>query len=97
MEAPMLDSQWYLGVLLAGIAAHLVVLYGTYRRQQPAGDATAATDADAATVENGVVECPDCGTVNDADYRYCGGCAQQLPHATTLDRQHTGGAGNLFR
>ena len=97
MEATMLDSQWYLGVLLAGIAAHLVVLYGTYRRQQAAHDAAAATDADAATGETGVIDCPECSTTNDADYRYCGGCAQQLPHAPTLERQQTGGAGNLFR
>jgi len=92
MEATMLDSQWYLGVLLAGIAAHLVVLYGTYRRQQ----AAATTDADAVTVENGVVDCPECGTANDADYRYCGGCATQLPHAGALNQQDTGPRGSLF-
>ncbi|WP_411798686.1 hypothetical protein [Halonotius sp. F2-221B] len=92
MEATMLDSQWYLGVLLAGVAAHLVVLYGTYRRQQ----AAATTDADAATVENGVIDCPECGTANDADYRYCGGCATQLPHAGALNQQDTGPRGSLF-
>ena len=92
----MLDSQWYLGVLLAGIAAHLVVLYGTYRRQQAAGEVAADGDADAVTVENSVINCPDCGAANDADYRYCSGCARQLSHATAFERQDTDGVGELF-
>ena len=93
----MLDSQWYLGVWLAVMVSHVVVLYGLYRRQQTAGEMAAAADADAVTVENGIVECPDCGTVNDTDYRYCGGCATQLPHAMPLDRQESGPMGSLLR
>jgi len=93
----MLDSRWYLGVLLAGIAAHLVVLYGTYRRQQAASEVAADGDGDTMTVENGVITCPDCGAANDADYRYCGGCATQLPHAGALNQQGTGPQGSLFR
>ena len=48
------------------------------------------------TVDDGVVQCPDCETANSADYRYCGGCAQQLPHAGPLDQQDTGPMGSLF-
>ena len=92
----MLDRQWYLGVSLAVMSSHVVVLYGLYRRQQAAGEIAAAGDADAVPVENGVIECPDCGTDNDADYRYCGGCVQQLPHTTPLERQQGGTMGGLF-
>jgi len=92
----MLDSWWYLGVLLAGIAAHLVVLYGTYRRQQAASEVAADGDGDTMTVENGVITCPDCGAANDADYRHCGGCATQLPHAGALNQQDARPRVSLF-
>ena len=95
----MLDSQWYLGVWLAVMASHVIVLYGLYRRRRAtadATDATSASDAEAVTVDDGVVQCPDCETANSADYRYCGGCAQQLPHAGPLDQQDTGPMGSLF-
>ncbi|RJX44177.1 hypothetical protein DM826_03635 [Halonotius aquaticus] len=96
MEATMLDSQWYVGVLLAGTVLHLVVLYGVYRRQQTADNAAAADTTTSVSVENGVVECPDCGTANDADYRYCGGCATHLPRAGALTQQDTRQRGSLF-
>ena len=35
-------------------------------------------------------------TANDTDYRYCGGCATQLPHAGALNQQDTGPQGSLF-
>jgi len=89
----MLDSQWYLGVWLAVTAVHVVVLYGLYRRRRATAD---ATDAEAVTVDDGVVRCPDCETANSADYRYCGGCAQQLPHAGPLDQQESGPMSSLF-
>jgi len=89
----MLDSQWYLGVWLAVTAAHLVVLYGLYRRQRATGNA----DTEAVQIDDGTIECPDCGAANDADYRYCGGCATQLPHAMPLDRQESGPMGSLLR
>ena len=96
----MLDSQWYLGVWLAVMASHVIVLYGLYRRRRAPADKTAdttdAADHEAVTVDDGVVQCPDCGTANSADYRYCGGCAQQLPHAGPLDQQDSGPMGSLF-
>lgn len=96
MEAIMLDSQWYVGVLFVGTVIHLAVLYGVYRRQQTADNAAAADSTASVAVENGVVECPNCGTANDADYRYCGGCATQLPHAGALNQQDAGPRGSLF-
>ena len=90
-----LDSQWYLGVLLAGIVAHIVLLYATVRRQQ-AADATAVGDAGSVTVEAGIVAWPDCGTANDADDRSCRGCATQLPHTGTHNQQNGGPQGSLF-
>ena len=96
----MLDSQWYLGVWLAVMASQVVVLYGLYRRRRATDDNTTdttdAADHEAVTVDDGVVQCPDCETANSADYRYCGGCAQQLPHAGPLDQQKSGPMGSLF-
>jgi hypothetical protein len=63
----MLDSQWVLLVLLAGFAAHALVLFAAHRRLQAAAT-TDATATDSATVVDGTVDCPDCGTANDADY-----------------------------
>ena len=96
MEATMFDSQWYVGVLLAGTVLHLAVLYGVYRRQQTTDNAAAIDTTASVPVENGVVECPDCGTANDTDYRYCGGCATHLPHAGALTQQDTGPRESLF-
>ncbi|ERH03196.1 MAG: hypothetical protein J07HN6_00047 [Halonotius sp. J07HN6] len=92
----MLASQWVLLVVLAGFAAHALVLYAAHRRIQAAADTTDADTPNSVTVADGTVECPDCGTPNNADYRYCGGCAQQLPHAGPLNQQDGGLRRSLF-
>lgn len=41
----------------------------------------------------GPVDCPDCGAENDGGYRYCRGCAAELPGADGGSAEASGAGG----
>jgi hypothetical protein len=65
-----------LTLVLASVAAvHLLVLAYAALRGTPQQAERASGDGG----QDGVVVCPDCEAENEPDYRYCRGCAGELP------------------
>lgn len=86
----MIVEQWHLGLLLGVVALHVLFSYGVYRRYHRAvRDADVGTGSDAGAFvdrQDGVVECPECGTDNELGYRFCRSCVGELPGAAGFQR-----------
>lgn len=67
-----MDQAWVTGAFVALTILHVLVLVAAVRIRRDG----ASRARDAAT---GDVECPDCGTRNEPDYRFCRRCVARLP------------------
>lgn len=81
----MQSSVWVHGAVVALAVAQFFIFWYLYRRSSASGthqmrgsSATTATQGDGS--ESGRrVACPNCGTVNTGDFRYCHECVEDLP------------------
>lgn len=73
----MPGNEWVYTALAVVLATHLVTLaYAVFAHRRGAdGDG----DADDGAGTAAVCRCPECGTANDAGYRYCKHCVAELP------------------
>lgn len=71
-----MGPAWVLATLLVLTVAHLALVALAARGDWgPAGTET----GDALGRPDDGIECPDCGTVNQPEYRYCRQCVATLP------------------
>lgn len=85
----MATDQWQL-LLAAMIVVHALLVYHVYLLQKKTtavSSATTDTDIDSVDAADVTVTCPDCGTENEAGYRYCRSCVAELPG--TMGVEHT--------
>lgn len=78
-------SQWLLALLVGLVAIETLAVVAAHRW----GDGAQSEDETAVDTTAGVVECPDCGTENEIDYRYCRACVNELPGTPPLARGPT--------
>jgi hypothetical protein len=96
----MLGDQWQFGILIGWIAINALLAYSGYRlRERRAATGTGAPGggADPVDADDGVVECPDCGTANELGYRFCRSCVSELPGTMAFDRDADGPLGRVAR
>lgn len=96
----MIGSQWQLGLVVGLVAVQTLLVYRAYRLR--GGDTvtalgTAGDDASSVDVEDGVVECPGCGTDNELGYRYCRSPVAELPASGGFERSEGSPFGRLTR
>ena len=74
-----MEAAWLYVALFALVAVQLVVIYLNLaaQRDRNAGDDAVDASADAVT-------CPDCGTENEREYRFCRRCVGELPGSAPL-------------
>lgn len=84
----MLTGEWLLGGAVALVVANLaaVFLAQRYLANRTRGGG-ASGEGPTESVRDGGVVCESCGTVNDADYRYCRACTDELPGAGAVERR----------
>ena len=88
----MLGEQSQLIVLVAlALALHAALLYTVFKRnpvERARGDGTETVERpQPGRSETSTIECPYCGTVNEAGYRYCRSCLGELPGWTNFQRE----------
>ena len=81
----MQPSVWVHGAVVALAVAQFFIFWYLYRRSSASGthqmrrsSVTAATQGDRAG-DGRRVACPNCGTLNTGDFRYCHECVEELP------------------
>ena len=73
---------------LAGHAALRYTVFQTSPAERARGTGAAAVEGRRSeTAETETIECPTCGTVNEAGYRYCRSCLGELPGWTIFQRE----------
>lgn len=100
-------SQLGFAVLFGVLVVHTLLAVRAYRlrhERRPDADADASgadtgADAEATTVDadGDVVRCPECGTENEAGYRYCQACVAELPGARNFREGASSPLGRLAR
>lgn len=83
-----MDPRWQYALVLGAALLHVLLVVAAYRVHADSLDADPAATADA----DGVA-CPECGAVNEPDYRFCRGCVGELPGGRARVGEGTGGAG----
>lgn len=88
----MLGEQSQLLVLLAlAVAIHAALLYRVFQltpAEQAREDGTETVERQQPGPREGsTIECPSCGTDNEAGYRYCRSCLGELPGWTNFARE----------
>lgn len=88
----MLGEQSQLIVLFVlALAVHAALLYKVFQltpAERARGDGTAAVERkQPGPGEASTIECPSCGAVNEAGYRYCRSCLGELPGWTIFQRE----------
>ena len=86
----MFEHAWQIGLLLG-----TVVLYALLVAQYPrARSGEEDTREELATDQAEGVVCPDCGTTNEKEYRFCRSCVTELPQSLDVER---GGSTTVVR
>lgn len=80
-----MTGSWVYGAVALLTVLHGMALLYAYRNGRRAVRTGATADADRYVTEEGV-ECPDCGTLNETEYRFCRRCVSELPgHVSFTD------------
>lgn len=96
----MVGSHWLIGMLAGAMLLHALVVYRAYRhrrRDQSTGSAPVQDETDLIDVEEGEVECPQCGTTNESGYRYCRSCVTELPMTMEFEQSSDSPLGRVMR
>ncbi len=83
----MATDQWQL-ILAAMVAVHALLVYHVYLLQKKTtalSSDTNDTDMESVGAADVTVTCSDCGTENEAGYRYCRSCVSELPGAMGVE------------
>jgi len=103
-QLPGLPTDPLVGLAVAAVAVNALSAYLAYRIARSvgsavAGDARGAAREGSSGARDGdlTVECRECGTENEAGYRYCRECVTELPGAVAFERGSSGPAGRLVR
>lgn len=70
-----MDQTWLAGALVLVTILHVLVLVAALRVRR-GGSHSERSSAD---VADAGVACPDCGARNEPAFRFCRGCATELP------------------
>lgn len=85
-------ADWAIGALAVILFVHLTV-YALVRGGATAENgATSVSDRQQYVTDDGVA-CPNCGEVNEPDYRYCRQCVSELPSGVSFLPESTGPQG----
>lgn len=88
----MPPESWTYWLLFAVAGSHLLaVLVRHWAMSKRAGGDRAAEPR--GEVGAGEVACRECGTVNEAGYRFCRLCVTELPGATEIETRRSAPAG----
>lgn len=76
----MPGDAWLYAAVAVVLGGHLLALaYLAMARETPPWASAESTGESGGAV--GVCACPECGTENDADYRFCRQCVAELPRS----------------
>lgn len=95
-------SHWLVALLIGLIVVHLLLTYQVYhlsgRGSTPGSAGGAHADrTDLIDAEEGVVQCPGCGTENELGYRFCQRCVSDLPGTSGFTRDVDNPVGRFTR
>ncbi|AAG20860.1 MULTISPECIES: DUF7577 domain-containing protein [Halobacterium] len=87
-----LQPWLYTLVVVVGGFHVLAVLYAYWSKQSSDGGVEPA-DSTKKSVQTKEVDCPECGTTNEREYRYCANCVSELPGGGNIGRMPTAPVG----
>lgn len=83
----MNGEAWIYGSILALIAVQVLTLVVAYWRGEGPFDSPGTLDSE--PVENGAVQCHNCGAENAVEFRFCRRCVTELPGSFHTGRSPT--------
>ncbi|WP_324756440.1 DUF7577 domain-containing protein [Haloarcula sp. GH36] len=88
----MVGTEWLYGAIALLVGIHVLTMLYAYRSR----DETATTESEGEQTQplggrGERVDCPQCGTTNDPNYRFCRTCVADLSKQAP-QRQPTGGS-----
>ncbi|MEF8812464.1 MAG: zinc ribbon domain-containing protein [Halovenus sp.] len=86
-----MTADWAIGALTAMLLVHLtVVLYALLRDDTTTESGPTSISNRKQYVTDDGVACPNCGEINEPDYKYCRQCVSELPTGVSFLRASSG-------
>lgn len=86
-----LEPWLYTSLAIAGLFHLVAVIYAWWKLEHADGQVSDVRTAHSG--DGSEVTCPECGTDNERDYRFCGECVAELPGGGQIARRQTSPTG----
>lgn len=90
----MMGTEWLYGAIALLVGIHVLTMLYAYRSRDEVATATPGSETEQPqqlAADDERIDCPQCGTTNDPNYRFCRTCVADLSKRPPK-RQPTGGS-----